>query len=53
MNAEQNSCILQYLKKKTNKTLASIVSDVENDIAIKTEGELDTFKPEFSGKMKG
>lgn len=38
-------------KKKTNKTLASIVSDVQNDTEIKTE-ELHTFKPEFSAKMK-
>lgn len=39
-------------KTNTNNTLASIVSDVQNGIAIKTEGELDTLKPEYSAKMK-
>lgn len=51
-----NRTVLYYnikkRKKKTNNTLASIVSDVQNDIAIKTKGELDTLKPEFSVKIK-
>lgn len=51
-----NRTVLYYnikkKKKKTNNTLASIVSDVQNDIAIKTKWELDTLKPEFSVKIK-